>query len=252
MTSQGLLTGRKVLVTGGATGLGRAIVERFADEGAAGMSFDSAGNQDGLPNGWQAMTGDVTREDDVASAVEQTRSTLGSVDVIVANAGVVPPWSETEHMDLDEWDKVFAVNVRGVAATIKHAVPAMKDTGGSIIVMGSLNSWQAHPRLCLYSATKHAVLGIVRAAALDLGRYGIRVNAIGPGPIATDALRSRVERRAAEGGVPADEAFATMASGTALGRIATETDVANTAVFLASDLSNAQSGLLVPVDCGIA
>ncbi len=251
MGAQGLLTGRNVLVTGGANGLGRAIVERFAVEGARGISFDAAGGQSGLPDGWQAMTGDVTLEGDVAAAVEQTKTALGSVDVVVANAGVVPPWSETENIDLEEWDRVFAINVRGVAATIKHAVPAMKDTGGSIIVMGSLNSWQAHPRLCLYSATKHAVLGIVRAAALDLGRCGIRVNAIGPGPIATDALRSRVERRAAEGGVPTDEAFAAMASGTALGRIATEADVAATAVFLASDLSSAQTGLLVPVDCGV-
>lgn len=252
MQGQGLLKDKVALVTGGANGLGRAIAGALAREGAVGHCLDVGDASQAMPEGWRLLAGDVTREADMASAFTDVAKAFGRLDVVVANAGVVPPWSETEHVDLEEWDRVFAVNVRGVMATLKHAVPPMKAEGGSIIAMASLNAWKAHPRQAMYTATKHAVLGIVRAAALDLGRYGIRVNAIGPGPIATDALRGRVARRASEGGTPVEQAFVEMAAESALGRIATEEDVARTAVFLASDLSSGQTGILVPVDCGMS
>jgi NAD(P)-dependent dehydrogenase (short-subunit alcohol dehydrogenase family) len=163
----------------------------------------------------------------------------------------VPPWRETEAIDLDDWDAVFAVNVRGVMAAIKHATPLLKREGGTIVAMGSMNSARAHARQCLYTATKHAVLGIVRATALDLGRHGIRVNAVGPGPIATAALLERMRARAASGGPPVEDALRA-AGDTALGRMATEDDVANTVLFLASELSGGTTGALVPVDGGLA
>ena len=90
-------------------------------------------------------------------------------------------------------------------ATIKHAVPLMKQQGGSIVAMGSTNSWIGHAKQAAYTASKHAVLGIVRAAARDVGRFGIRINALCPGPIATAALLARVRQRAGEGGAPAEE-----------------------------------------------
>lgn len=248
-----LLAGRVAMVTGAARGLGHAIAHRFAQAGARGLGLDrDAGVLDAVPDGWRGEQADVTREGDMADAVAGVVSAFGRLDIVVANAGVVPPWSETEHIDLDEWDKVFAVNVRGVMATIKQAVPAMKQNGGSIVVLGSLNSHRAHPRQCLYTATKHAVLGIVRAVSLDLGAFGIRVNALGPGPIATEALRGRVATRAAADGSRPEDAFAAFAEETAIGRMATEDDVASTALFLASDLSAAQTGLLVPVDGGLS
>ena len=103
----------------------------------------------------------------------------------------------------------------------------------------------------MYTASKHAVLGLLRTAALDLGRYGIRVNGLAPGPILTDALRARLESRAAAGGLPVDVALAAAADGTALGRMATEEDVARAALFLASDLAAGITGALLPVDGGI-
>ena len=142
-------------------------------------------------------------------------------------------------------------NVRGVAATLKHAVPALKERGGAIIVTASLNSRRAHPSQGLYTATKHAVLGIVRAAALDLGRYGIRVNAVGPGPVATEALLSRITERAVRGGPSVDDALRHFAEETALRRMVSEADVANTVLFLASDLSAGLTGALVPIDAGL-
>ncbi len=190
-------------------------------------------------------------EAEVAQAVHGTVERFGRLDVVVANAGVVPPWSDTDELDLDQLDEVFATNVRGVAATLKHGVAALKERGGAIVVMASLNAWRAHPSQPIYTASKHAVLGLLRTAALDAGRYGIRVNGLGPGPILTEALRERLERRAADGGLPVEEALADAAAGTALGRMATEDDVARAALFLASDLSSGITGALLPVDGGI-
>jgi NAD(P)-dependent dehydrogenase (short-subunit alcohol dehydrogenase family) len=251
--SMTLLDGRVALVTGAARGLGRAIAHRLAGAGAAGivLDLDPEAAAGAAPERWLSAKADVRREADLAAAVDTVRNAFGRLDVVVANAGLVPPWRETDAIDLDEWDEVFSVNVRGVVATIKAAVPAMRATGGSIVVLGSLNSWRAHPRQCLYSATKHAVLGIVRATALDLGRHGIRVNAVGPGPIATEALLERMQRRAREGGIPVEEALRRHGEETALGRMATEDDVAKTVLFLASDLSSGQTGILIPVDAGL-
>jgi NAD(P)-dependent dehydrogenase (short-subunit alcohol dehydrogenase family) len=245
------LKGRVALVTGGTSGIGATIVKCFANAGATGLVLDLAEPPDALPSGWRARRGDVCREEDLAQACSELAEQAGRLDIVVANAGVVPGWRETEHIDLAEWDRVFAVNVKGVMATIKHALPYMKPAGGSIIVLGSLNSRRAHARQCLYAATKHAVLGIVRATALDLGRYGIRVNAIGPGPVATDALVSRLQTRAAAGQPPPEEMLESYANDTALGRIATEDDVASVALFLAGTQSSAISGRIIPVDGGL-
>jgi NAD(P)-dependent dehydrogenase (short-subunit alcohol dehydrogenase family) len=238
-TMKGLLEDKVALVTGAAAGIGRTIVRHLADAGAVGLGFDIAARGMDLPNGWITRPGDVCSEDDVGDAVEAVRNEFGRLDVVVANAGVVPPWRETEAIDLDEWDRVFAVNVRGVA------------TGGSIVVLGSLNSHRAHPRQCLYTASKHAVLGITRSVALDLGRFDIRVNALGPGPIATEALLERIDARANSGGPAATEALQQYAAETALGRLATEDDVARAALFLASAHSSGISGQILPVDAGL-
>jgi NAD(P)-dependent dehydrogenase (short-subunit alcohol dehydrogenase family) len=150
--------------------------------------------------------------------------------------------------DLEDFDAVMAVNVRGVAATIKHAARALRD-GGAIVVVGSLNSWRGDPNITSYVASKHAVLGIVRSAALDLGRRGIRVNAVAPGPVATGALLARMERRHAGGGPTVEAALAQAATATALGRIATVEDVAEAVLFLAR--AGATTGHLLPIDGGM-
>lgn len=247
----GLCEGRIALVTGAAMGLGRTISRHLADAGAGGLAFDIVDPCPDLPQGWVALQGDVSNEGDLAEAVRVLRKKFGRLDIVVANAGQVPPWHDTEDINFDEWDDVFAVNVKGVAATIKHAVPLMKASGGSIVAMGSLNSRRAHANQCLYTASKHAVLGIVRATALELGRYDIRVNALGPGPVATDALIERVRKRSGDGGPSVKEALEQFAAEAALGRMATEEDVARVALFLASDQSGGITGQLLPVDAGV-
>ncbi|MGI9111896.1 MAG: SDR family NAD(P)-dependent oxidoreductase [Gaiellaceae bacterium] len=245
----GLLEGRVALVTGGARGLGAAIARELAAAGATGSVVDLEAGA--TPAGWAGLVADVSVEDTVAAAFAATRERFRRLDVVVANAGVVPAWSKTDELDLAQLDAVFAVNVRGVAATLKHGVAALRENGGSIVAMASLNAWRAHRSQPVYTASKHAVLGLIRTAALDAGRSGIRVNGLAPGPILTDALRARIERRAAEGGLPVADALAEAAAGTALGRMATEEDVARAALFLASDLSAGITGALIPVDAGV-
>lgn len=238
----GLLAGRIAAVTGGARGLGAAIAARFRAEGATVVTLDIAGGD---------ATCDVTEESSVAAAFGTIGARYGRLDILVANAGLVPPWRELTALDMTEWDRVFAVNVRGVALCVKHAAPLMPP-GGAIVAMGSIMSEKGAARQTLYNATKHAVLGIVRCAALELGPRGIRVNALGPGPIATEALRGRVAARAAAGlGPPPEQALAANDAETPLGRAATEEEVAKAALFLASDLASAISGRLVRVDSGL-
>jgi NAD(P)-dependent dehydrogenase (short-subunit alcohol dehydrogenase family) len=245
----GLLRGKIAFVTGGAAGLGLAIVEAFAAAGARGLVFDIAAPARPLPKGWRHWPGDVRAEKSIAGALTAMKDELGGLDILVANAGVVPPWRDSDAIDLGEWDDAFAVNVRGIAAAIKHGIPLMKAAGGSIIAMASVSALVGHARQAVYVASKHAVLGIARAAAHDVGRFGIRVNALCPGPVATPALLERLRQRAEHGRSPEKEAMRRY-SQTALGRIATAADVAGAALFLASDLSSGITGQSIVVDAG--
>jgi NAD(P)-dependent dehydrogenase (short-subunit alcohol dehydrogenase family) len=247
------LQGKIALVTGGSRGLGAAIVKCFADQGAAGAAIDRdlPASTDGLPSSFIVIQSDVTNECSIKAAIAETVQKFGRLDTVVANAGVVPPWSETKDLDLTQWDEVMAINARGVLATIKHAVEPLAQSRGSVVVMGSINSMIGHQSQLVYTASKHAALGIIRAAALDLGRFGIRVNGVAPGPIATEALLSRIRTRAKSGPSEA-EALATLESQTALGRLATVNEVASTVAFLAGPASSGITGQLLRVDAGIA
>jgi NAD(P)-dependent dehydrogenase (short-subunit alcohol dehydrogenase family) len=246
------LAGRRAVVTGGAGGLGRAIAERLARAGAAITVVDLPGALAGLPAGWRGVPLDLSAAD-AQAGLRALADSLGPVGIVVANAGVVPPWRGVADLDAAEWQRVMTINVWGVAATLGAFADALAASGhGSAIAMASINGFRAHPKQVLYSASKHAVIGVVRAAALDLGRRGIRVNALAPGPIATEALLSRVAARHAEGGPAPDDTLAALAAETALGRIATPEDVANAAHFLASDASGGMTGAVLPVEAGLA
>lgn len=244
------LGGRTAIVTGGARGLGAAIGRALDGAGArvAVLDLAPALAAAGAFHGQVAVAADVADEPGLARAI--AAAAPDRLDILVANAGVVPPWRATADLDLDEWDRVFAVNVRGVAATLKHGAQRMAD-GGAIVLMASINAAVAHPRQMLYTATKHAVLGMTRAAALDLGPRGVRVNALAPGPIATEALLGRLATRAAAGGPDPMAALAAHAAQAPLGRIATADDVARAALFLCSDLARGITGRMLPVDGGL-
>jgi NAD(P)-dependent dehydrogenase (short-subunit alcohol dehydrogenase family) len=246
----GLLAGRRALVTGGAGGLGAATVRRLADAGATGIVLDLPTALAGGPARWPGIDVDVTDDDAVRRAVDRAVEMLGGLDAVVLTSGIVPPWRHTADIDLAEWDRVLAVNVRGVVSCLKHCAPHLHSPA-TVTVVGSLNSWRGDPNIASYVASKHAVLGVVRSAALDLGRAGVRVNAVGPGPIATAALIGRMSARASDTGLSVAQALQAAAAGTALGRIATAEQVADTILFLTSDLSAGITGHLIPVDGGI-
>lgn len=247
MGVSGVLAERTVVITGGGTGLGAAMVRRFTEEGARGVVLDLP-QEVSLPPAWSLIPIDVRDEESVEKAMAEAAARLGTMDVVVANAGVVPGWSRLAEIHAASWDAVFDVNVRGVMLTIQKALAYMSRPG-SIVVTGSLNSWRGDPNIAAYAASKHAVLGLVRSAALDLGPEGIRVNAVAPGPVATRALMDRLRTRRPDG--DADDGLRALADRTALRRIATEDDIANCALFLASSMSDAITGQIIHVDGGI-
>ena len=248
-----LMTNRRVLVTGGTSGIGAAVVARLAAEGAHGAVLDlpDAIERTDLPDGFVGFPVDVRDEASVQQAVADAQTGADPLDALIPCSGIVPAWTTLAELDLAEFDNVMAVNARGMAATFKHAGPHVRD-GGAIAVIGSLNSWRGDAHLASYVASKHAVLGLVRTAAMDLGRRGIRVNAVAPGPIATEALLSRMRSRADGGGLSVDDALAAAAALTATGAIATVQDVAGAVLFLVSELSAGVSGHLIPVDGGLS
>ena len=244
------LDNKRVLVTGSSQGLGRKIVEKFSENNSFGFGFDLQKSNKDL-TGWEFLQVNVSNELEIINGFKQIKKKIGKLEVVVANAGIVPPWRTINEIDNDEWEKVFNVNVKGVALTIKHSVELMKSSGGSIIVMGSINSLLGHSGQSLYTASKHALLGIVKCAAVDLGKYNIRVNAIGPGPIATEALLKRLKSREDNKGMNVRSALDGFANNTALGRMPTEDDVANTALYLSSNLSSSITGQIIPVCSGL-
>ena len=244
------LENKKVLVSGSSQGLGRKIVKMFLANNSLGFGFDLQKSSEDI-EGWEFLQVDVSNELEIINGFVKIKEKIGELDVVVANAGIVPPWKRINDIDNNEWEKVFNINVKGVALTIKHSVELMKSSGGSIIVMGSINSLLGHSGQSLYTATKHALLGIVKCAAIDLGKYNIRVNAIGPGPVATDALLGRLKSREANGGISVRSALDEFTNNTALGKMTTEDDVANTVLYLSSNLSSSITGQIIPVCSGL-
>jgi NAD(P)-dependent dehydrogenase (short-subunit alcohol dehydrogenase family) len=245
----GLLAGRRALVTGGANGIGAAIVRHLAGAGVEkGVVLDLPAAVEAMeaPAGWAGVPVDLRDDGSVRDAFARAHGELQRIDVLVAAAGIVPGWTSISELDPDEWDDLFRVNARGVMRSIQEARPLMGD-GGSIVVIASQNAWLGNANLPGYTASKHAALGLVRSVALELGPHGIRVNAIGPGSVATDAYVSRLRKREAEGGRTVEEALAGEARLTTLMRLTTVDDVARAVVFLSSDLASGVAGHILPV-----
>ncbi len=245
------MEGRVAVVTGAAQGLGRAVAERFQTAGARIVAVDLPDAFVDVPTDWEKAEIDLST-DDADIALADLAARLGTVDIVVPNAGIVPPWRSIDQLDRAEWNRVMAVNTWGVASTIGAFAGALEQSGrGAVVVMASINGVSAAPKQVLYTASKHAVVGIVRAAALDLGPHGIRVNALAPGPVPTQAFLDRLATRHANGGPAPAVALQALADGTAMRRLATPQDVANAAHFLASDASVGMTGTILPVEAGL-
>ena len=229
----GLLEQRVALVTGAASGIGRAIAERFTAEGARVAGFDRSGDV--------AFLGDVRSPADVEDVVARVVAAEGRIDVLVCSAGV-REIGDVYTMPTDEWDNVIAVNLSGTFYCCQAAARHMRESGGGTIVnLSSVGGLIGLARRPAYTAAKHGVVGLTKSLARDLGPAGIRVNAICPGLIRTPLTEQYF----------ADDAFEEgLRTVVPQGRVGLADDVADAALYLASDQSAYVNGIALTVDGG--
>jgi NAD(P)-dependent dehydrogenase (short-subunit alcohol dehydrogenase family) len=235
---------RAALVTGAARGLGEGIAARLAREGWSLSLFDvlpdveETARRLAADHGVDvvARVGDVSRTDDVDAAVAAAVQRFGELQLAVANAGV--GGAEVDVLDLDdeEFDRIVAINLRGVFLTCRAAGRVMREAGaGSIVTTGSIFGWEPFPRAAAYSATKAAVMALTQALAVELAPYGVRVNSIAPGYMATEMQWAGLRARAEHAGITFDEEVARVRAMVPLGRHGTGEDMGAAVAFLASD-----------------
>ena len=250
------LESKVVLITGAGGGIGQAAVRKFAAEGTKVMLADvDTEVTEQLVNELGAercacVAVDVTEEDQVENMVSTCVEVFGGIDVFVANAGVEGEIGEIMNTDVSNLDKVLAVNVRGVWLGLHYVIPVMRDGGGgSIMITSSGAGVQGSPNTACYNASKHAVIGLMRCAALEVAQFGIRVNTVNPGAVETRMMTS-IEDGSTEAG--AGDFRALVEAGTPLGRYGQPEEIANMMVFLGSDDSSYCTGSVYMVDGGNA
>ncbi|OZD04661.1 3-oxoacyl-ACP reductase [Rhodococcus sp. 06-235-1A] len=244
-------TGKTAFVTGASAGMGAATARAFAEAGAQVAIVDLDGDAarhlaDELnANGSTAIAlqCNVSDEDQVAAAVQATVEAFGTVDMAFNNAGIMLPPVDSADETADAFDKIVAVNLRGVWASMKHELVQMREQGsGAIVNCSSLGGLVGGAGRATYHATKHGVIGSTKSVALQYGQHGVRVNAVCPGTISTPM----VERMIAGGELDSDAA----ASGVPLGRLGRPEEIAAAVLWLCSDAASYVTGVALPVDAG--
>jgi NAD(P)-dependent dehydrogenase (short-subunit alcohol dehydrogenase family) len=243
------MSGRVAVVTGGGSGLGRACAHAFARQGASVLvaDIDADGGEETVaridgPAGFLRV--DVTQPDQVEGMVANAVATFGRLDFAVNNAGMTGASAPTADYTLDDWNRAIALNLTGVFLCLKYEIPAMiaSDDGGAIVNMSSGAGLVGFAGLPAYVASKHGVIGLTRAAALEYVQAGVRVNAVCPGSTRTPML---------EGFMAGNEQIEkAMTAGVPLGRLGRPEEIAEAVVWLCSDAASFVVGHAMAVDGG--
>ena len=254
------LTDKVAIITGGAGGIGRAAGKLFAEEGAHVILVDL--NESALQDAVQSIgdenvsyfVADTTQPDQVQRFVNAAVERHGGVDIFIANAGIEGEINSIIDTPVEMFDKVMSVNVKGVWLGLKYVMPVMAERGGgSIVITSSTAGVRGSAGMSPYATSKHAVIGMMRSAAMEGASIGIRVNTVNPSPIQTRMMRSIEEQRVykgTEGFATVVEAQKAIAEGNPLRRYGEPEEVGRLMMFLASDESSYCNGGVYMVDGG--
>ncbi|OBG38322.1 3-ketoacyl-ACP reductase [Mycobacterium alsense] len=263
------LLDKVVVVTGAARGTGRVHCQRFAEEGADVIALDEPGAADELrgtateveSRGRRCATGsaDVGDLDAVTAAIDAAVAELGRLDVVIANAGIHLPGAPSWELDPRDWQRTLDINLTGVWHTVRAAVPRMIDSegavGGSVVIISSTNGLRGTANTAHYTASKHAVVGLARTLANELGPRNVRVNTVHPGAVATPMVLNEATYRRLrpdlDNPTAADAAEVLRARNLLPVPWVEPVDVANAVVFLASDAARYITGTQLVVDAGL-
>ena len=246
-------SGKSVIVTAGASGIGYAIATSFLKEGATvhivDIDADAVAQTVQLFPDFFASVGDVSKEADVSKVVDSHIKQFNSIDIMVNCAGIAGPTGFVEDISMEDWQRCIAVNLDSTFLFSRQVVPIMKKAGcGNIINISSTAGWHGYPLRTPYSSAKWAVIGLTKSLAMELGPSGIRANVICPGSINGDRMDRVIAAEASQKGVSEQEIRDGYTKSCSLRTFIDAQDIADMAMFLCSDQASRVTGQIMSVD----
>ena len=250
MNNELLTNPRRILITAGAAGIGLAMAKKFAslNDRVAVVDIDATAIA-AVPSNITAFHADCADEKAMDAVFTNIAKTWGGLDILLANAGVAGPTAVIEDVSLQEWKTCLAVNLDGAFIACRRAAAWMKKQGSGVIILTSSTAGLfGYPYRAPYATAKWGVIGLTKTLAMELGPYGIRVNAICPGAVAGERMDGVIQREAAARGVAEQTLRENYESCASMRRFVTADDIAETAVFLSSAAARNISGMAMSVD----